>query len=77
MKPIQILVGDALVREMDHEARRQRIDRSKLIRRAVEKYLAEMRRVTLEGQHRAGYLRHPQRKDEVAPWERIQQWPEE
>jgi len=70
-------MDDAFVREIDHEARRQRIDRSKLIRKAVAKYIADARRQVLEAQHRAGYVRHPQRHSDVVRWERVQQWPKE
>ena len=77
MKPVQILLEEGLIRDVDQEARRQRIDRSKLIRQALARYLAGVRREKLEEQHRAGYLRHPQRPDDVAQWERLQQWPED
>jgi metal-responsive CopG/Arc/MetJ family transcriptional regulator len=75
MRPIQVLLEDGFVQEVDEVARRLRIDRSKLIRKAVADFLAHVRKRHLEEKHRAGYVRHPQRADELSSWEGLQQWP--
>ena len=76
MKAVQILMDEDLIEAVDNEARQQGTDRSKLVRTAIANLLAEMRRRRLEEQHRNGYVHHPQSKEEVVPWEEIQEWPE-
>jgi metal-responsive CopG/Arc/MetJ family transcriptional regulator len=77
MRPIQVLLEDGFVREVDEVARRLRIDRSKLIRMAVASFLARVRKQALEEKHSAGYVRHPQRADELSSWEGLRKWPED
>lgn len=77
MKAVQILMDEDLIQAVDEEAREQGTDRSKLVRMAIANLLTEMRRRRLEEQHRKGYMQHPQSKEEVAPWEEIQEWPED
>lgn len=76
MKAVQILMDDELLRGVDEEARRQGSDRSKLVRSALERFLAGEKRRRLEEAHRRGYEAHPQRTEETADWEEIQEWPE-
>lgn len=77
MKAIQILMDKRLLEAVDSEARRQHTDRSKLLRAAAARYLAELRRQRLEEQDRAAYRRKPQRRSELSAWEGIQSWPED
>ena len=77
MRPIQILMDEKLIREVDREAKRRRTDRSKLMRAALEAFLAEARRQALDERYRRGYEVKPQRRDEIEAWEEIQAWPEE
>ena len=76
MKAIQILMDEALLRDLDQEARRRGTDRSKLIRMASARLLRELRRRDLETRHRRGYVDEPQDVDEVRAWEEVQEWPE-
>jgi metal-responsive CopG/Arc/MetJ family transcriptional regulator len=77
MKAIQLLMdADALV-ELDQVAQRQGTDRSKLIRAAVARFLAESRRQTREDAHRRAYEQHPLQTVELTEWEAIQTWPED
>jgi metal-responsive CopG/Arc/MetJ family transcriptional regulator len=77
MRPIQILMDERLIREVDREAKRRRTDRSKLMRAALQAFLAGARRQALDERYRRGYEVKPQRRDEIEPWEEIQAWPEE
>ncbi|MEK6606863.1 MAG: ribbon-helix-helix protein, CopG family [Myxococcota bacterium] len=77
MKAIQIMMDPVDLQAIDQAAKQTGLDRSKFIRKAVARLLAEMRRRELEATHRRGYVRKPQRKDEVAAWEELQAWPEE
>ena len=77
MRPIQILMDDKLIKEVDREAKRRRSDRSKLIREALAKMLKEARTRALEEQHRRAYERFPQQWEEYGPWQKIQAWPED
>ncbi len=62
---------------VDREAKRRRSDRSKLIRIAVARLLAEEHRRTLEEADRAGYERKPHARAEWEPWQELQAWPED
>lgn len=69
-------MDEALVRELDIQAKRRKTDRSKLVRTAAARYLADLKRHELEARHRRGYEGNPQTLDEVEPWQDIQAWPE-
>ena len=66
-----------MLERVDRAAKRLRSDRSKLVRLALARFLADERRRDLEERHRAAYRRRPQRADEVEPWGAVQAWPEE
>jgi metal-responsive CopG/Arc/MetJ family transcriptional regulator len=77
MKPIQVLLDERLIDELDRAARRARLDRSKIVRTALVKWLADERRRHREGQLRRGYERRPDDREDLTLWESIQSWPEE
>jgi metal-responsive CopG/Arc/MetJ family transcriptional regulator len=77
MKPIQILMDEAMIAAIDREAKRRKMDRSKLLRAAVADYLANQRRREREEQDRRGYAAAPQRTEEYEPWLAAQVWPED
>jgi hypothetical protein len=68
-------MDEALLRELDAEARRRRTDRSKLIRLGAARLLEELRRQDLEARHRRGYVGEPQDEAEMRAWEEVQEWP--
>jgi metal-responsive CopG/Arc/MetJ family transcriptional regulator len=70
-------MDEELIRAVDGMARRRGSNRSKLVRAALAQLVAAERCAALEAQHRRGYQRHPQRPEEVEPWEAIQRWPED
>ena len=51
------------------------MNRSALIRRAIEKYLQELYLPELEARDRAGYLKQPQQNAEYSIWEKAAAWP--
>ena len=76
MSAIQFSIDAALLRDVDEEARRENLDRSKLIRKALIRYLDEARHAEREARHREGYEKCPQDATELAAWEGVQTWPE-
>lgn len=73
-KAVQIVLDDATLRIADREARRAKVNRSELFRRALAVYLEQIRIRELEHRHRAGYAKHPERTEEFGDFEGA--WPE-
>jgi metal-responsive CopG/Arc/MetJ family transcriptional regulator len=73
-KAVQIVLDDKTLRVADREARRAKVNRSELFRRALAVYLEQIRMRELENRHRAGYAKHPERADEFGDFEGA--WPE-
>lgn len=76
METVQVVLGSKLLKAVDLAAKRQKVNRSALIRQALEEHLKRIRRAELEERDRRGYEAHPQRREEYAPWEEIAAWPE-
>lgn len=76
MKTIQVVLESELLRATDSAARKARINRSALVRKALREHLkrAEIRK--MEERERRGYERHPQHPAEIELWEREIAWPE-
>ena len=77
MQTIQIVVDDGLLKAADAAARRQKVNRSALIREALAKHLKELKDLELEARDRAGYLKHPQQPEEYQVWDEVAVWPED
>ncbi len=79
MKAIQILMDERLVEAADRAARRLRVDRSKLVRTALQRFLREQRTADLEERYRRAHERPmtAQERKELRAWESIQEWPED
>ena len=77
METIQIVLDTSLRKAADAMAKRQKVNRSALIRRALREHLKRLRERELEEQDRRGYLARPQREDEFRIWEDAASWPEE
>jgi len=73
-KAVQIVLDDKTLRVADREARRAKVNRSELFRRALAVYLEQIRMRELENRHRAGYAKHHERADEFGDFEGA--WPE-
>jgi metal-responsive CopG/Arc/MetJ family transcriptional regulator len=66
-----------LLRAADHAAKRQKVNRSELIRRALREHLERLRTLELEERDRRGYQAKPQLVEEYGPWEEAAAWPED
>lgn len=77
METIQVVVDTNLRKAADAMAKRQKVNRSALIRRALREHLKRLRERELEEQDRRGYLARPQREEEFRIWEDAASWPEE
>jgi metal-responsive CopG/Arc/MetJ family transcriptional regulator len=77
METIQVVLDAKLLRAADLAARRQKVNRSALIRQALQEHLRRLRTVDLEERDRRGYQAQPQRLEEYLPWEETAAWPED
>jgi metal-responsive CopG/Arc/MetJ family transcriptional regulator len=76
METIQVVLDEKLLKAADLAAKRQRVNRSALIRQALQQHLKRLRELEMEERDRRGYLAHPQRKEEFRIWEDAAAWPE-
>ncbi|MGO4883138.1 MAG: CopG family transcriptional regulator [Bryobacteraceae bacterium] len=76
MKTIQVVMDAKLLKATDHAAKRHRVNRSALIRQALERHLRHLRELEREDRDRRGYLAKPQQEDEFRVWEEMASWPE-
>jgi metal-responsive CopG/Arc/MetJ family transcriptional regulator len=77
METIQIVLDAKLLKATDIAARRQKVNRSALIRQALREHLERVRVGELEERDRRAYEALPQRAEEFRPWEEIASWPED
>jgi metal-responsive CopG/Arc/MetJ family transcriptional regulator len=68
-------VGLQLLKATDSAAKRRRVNRSALIRHALQRYLKHLHDLELENGDRKGYLAQPQQEDEFHIWEEAASWP--
>ncbi len=77
METIQVVLDAKLLKAADSAAKRHKVNRSALIRQALEAHLKRLRILELEERDRRGYQARPQRVEEYGPWEEAAAWPEE
>ena len=77
METIQVVLDAKLLKAADLAAKRQKVNRSALIRQALQEHLRRLRTVDLEERDRRGYQAQPQRLEEYLPWEETAAWPED
>jgi len=77
METIQVVLDAKLLKAADVAAKRQKMNRSALIRRALEEYLRRLSVAELEERDRRGYEKRPQTSEEYLPLERVAAWPED
>ena len=75
METIQVVIDDKLLKAADSAAKREKVNRSALIREALQEHLKRLRIRDLEERDRRGYQAQPQRKEEYVPWEDAAAWP--
>ena len=76
METIQVVLDAKLLKAADVAAKRQKLNRSALIREALRQHLKRLRELELEEQDRREYLAQPQREEEFRVWEDAAAWPE-
>ena len=77
METIQVVLDTKLLKAADTAAKRQKVNRSALIRQALQEHLKRLHVLELEERDRRGYQARPQRGEEYLPWEEIASWPED
>jgi metal-responsive CopG/Arc/MetJ family transcriptional regulator len=77
METIQVVLDAKLRKAADLAAKRQKMNRSALIRHALQEHLARLRALELEERDRCGYMAQPQRDREFRVWEEAAAWPEQ
>jgi metal-responsive CopG/Arc/MetJ family transcriptional regulator len=76
VETIQVVLDSKLLKAADIAAKRRQLNRSALIREALQQHLKRLRESELEDRDRRGYQRHPQREEEFRIWEDSAAWPE-
>ncbi|SPF43409.1 conserved hypothetical protein [Candidatus Sulfopaludibacter sp. SbA4] len=75
METIQVVLDKSLLKATDLAAKRRQINRSALIRQALQRHLKYLHELELEERDRRGYLAQPQREEEFRVWEDAASWP--
>jgi metal-responsive CopG/Arc/MetJ family transcriptional regulator len=76
MQTIQVVLDTKLLKAADFAAKRQKLNRSALIRQALQQHLKRLHELELEAQDTRGYLAQPQCEEEFRIWEDAAAWPE-
>jgi metal-responsive CopG/Arc/MetJ family transcriptional regulator len=77
METIQVVLDVKLLKAADLAAKRRKLNRSALIREALQEHLKRLHMLDLEERDRRGYHARPQRVEEYGPWEEAAAWPED
>jgi metal-responsive CopG/Arc/MetJ family transcriptional regulator len=75
MRTIQVVLDERTLRAADRAAKRVRVNRSALIRAAINHYLRDERARELERRHKSGYERLPVEPGEFDVFDRELVWP--
>ena len=76
MKPVQVLIDEALLRRLDADAEVQEFGRSAVLRRAAAEYLRRSQRRRIAEAYRRAYGNADGLGSEFAGWESEGVWPE-
>lgn len=77
METIQVVLDSKLLKAADTAAKRQKVNRSALVRQALREHLRRLAVLDLEERDRRGYEARPQRAEEYLPWGEAASWPED
>jgi metal-responsive CopG/Arc/MetJ family transcriptional regulator len=77
METIQVVLDTKLLKAADVAAKQYKVNRSALIRQALQEHLRRLHVLDLEARDRRGYQARPQRVEEYRPWEDVAAWPED
>ncbi len=75
METIQVVLDAKLLKAADSAAKRGKINRSALIRKALQEHLRRLKQLELEARERHAYSIQPQDIEEAKAWESIAAWP--
>jgi metal-responsive CopG/Arc/MetJ family transcriptional regulator len=76
VKTIQVVLDSELLQATDSAAKRARVNRSALVRKALREHLRRLNVKELEARERRAYQEQPQDVEEVVRWARVAVWPE-
>jgi metal-responsive CopG/Arc/MetJ family transcriptional regulator len=76
METIQVVLDTELLRAIDGAAKRGRVNRSALVRKALREHLKRLKAQDLEARDRRGYQQCPEKPVETEIWEKAAAWPE-
>lgn len=76
METIQVVLDAPLLRETDRVARRLKVNRSALVRTALEQHLKRLQIADKEARDRDGYRRRAQVRDNLTAWDGVAAWPD-
>ena len=77
VKTIQVVLDAKLLNAADLAAKRQKVNRSELIRSALQEHLKRLQNQEREERDRRGYLTMPQPPAEFLPWVKTAVWTED
>jgi metal-responsive CopG/Arc/MetJ family transcriptional regulator len=77
VETIQVVLDKPLLVAANRLAKKSKVNRSVLIRRALRDYLKRQRHEALVEQERRSYLEHPDPVAEAEAWAKIAAWPED
>jgi metal-responsive CopG/Arc/MetJ family transcriptional regulator len=77
MKPVQVLIDEPLLAELDADEEVRRDGRSAVLRRAIRDYLKRRRRRAIARPYREAYANGNGLGDEFEGWEKQGHWPPE
>ena len=76
MEIVQVVIDAPLLREADRAAKRLKMNRSALVRAALEQHLTRLRLAEREARDRNGYRRSPAGRDDLDAWDGVAAWPD-
>jgi metal-responsive CopG/Arc/MetJ family transcriptional regulator len=76
VETIQVVLDTKLLKAADIAAKRQKVNRSALVRQALREHLRRLSVLELEERDRRGYQARPQCIDEYLACEESASWPE-
>lgn len=77
MQTIQVVLDSKLLKAAETAAKKQRINRSALVREALREHLKRLKIAEMEERDRRGYEACPQKPEEYKSWEAVAAWPED
>ncbi|MGH9339515.1 MAG: hypothetical protein ACRD1R_07985 [Acidobacteriota bacterium] len=77
MKPVQIMMDERLLAELDGREEVRKFGRSAVFRRVLQDYLRRRQKEDLNDQYRRAYGDSPGLGSEFTGWEEEGEWPKE